>query len=59
MINPKEFVKVLVRAANSDAADNKPKRDGDTEQRYCTTRLLLSVTDMISSRESELENKEL
>jgi len=58
-MNPKEFVKTLVRAADPDAADNKPKRDADTEQSYCITRLLLLVTDMISSRESELENKEL
>jgi hypothetical protein len=28
-MNPKEFVKTLVRAADSDAADNKPKRDAD------------------------------
>jgi hypothetical protein len=58
-MNPKEFVKALVRGADSDAADNNPKRDADTEQSYCATRLLLSVTDMILSRESELENKEL
>jgi hypothetical protein len=31
-MNPKEFVEALVRAADSDAADNKPKRDADTEQ---------------------------
>jgi hypothetical protein len=30
-MNPKEFVKALVRAADSDAADNKPKRDADNE----------------------------
>jgi hypothetical protein len=34
-MDPKEFVEALVRAANSDAADNKPKRDADTEQNYC------------------------
>jgi hypothetical protein len=28
-MNPKEFVKALVGAANSDAADNKPERDTD------------------------------
>ena len=48
----------MVRAADSDAADNNPKRDADTEQSYCATRLLLLVTDMISSRESALENEE-
>jgi hypothetical protein len=34
-MDPKEFVEALVRAANSDAADNKPKYDADTEQSYC------------------------
>jgi hypothetical protein len=48
----------LVRAADSNAADNKPKRDADTERRYCATRLSLFVTDMISSRESEPEKEE-
>jgi len=57
-MNPKEFFKALVRAADSDAADNKPKRDADTEQSYRATRLSLLVTDMISSRESELEKEE-
>jgi hypothetical protein len=45
---PKEFVESLVRAADSDAADNKPKCDVDTEQSYCASRLSLLVTDMIS-----------
>jgi hypothetical protein len=49
-MNPKEFVEALVRAADSDVADNKPKRDADNEQSYCATRLSLLVTDMISSR---------
>jgi hypothetical protein len=31
-MNPKEFVEALVRAADSGAADNKPKRDADNEQ---------------------------
>jgi hypothetical protein len=57
-MNPKEFIEALVRASDSDAADNKPKRDADTEQSYCATPLSLLVTDMISSRESELEKKE-
>jgi hypothetical protein len=48
----------LVRAVNSDAADNKPKCDADTEQSYCATRLSLLITDMISSRESEPEREE-
>jgi hypothetical protein len=30
-MNPKEFVEALVRAADGDAADNKPKRDADNE----------------------------
>jgi hypothetical protein len=30
-MNPKEFVEALVRAADGDAADNKPKRHADTE----------------------------
>jgi hypothetical protein len=34
-MDPKEFVEALVGAANSDAADNKPKSDADTEQSYC------------------------
>ena len=57
-MNPKEFVESLVRAADSDAADNKPKRDADTERRYCATSLSLFVTDIISSRESELGKEE-
>jgi hypothetical protein len=57
-MNPKGFVEALVRAAGSDAADNKPKRDADNEQSYCATRLSLLVTDMISSRESEPEREE-
>jgi hypothetical protein len=48
-MNSKEFVEALVRAADSNAADNKPKRDADTEQRYCATRLSLFVTDIIST----------
>ena len=58
-MNPKEFVEALVRAADNDAADNRPERDPDSEQSYCATRLSLLVTDMISSREAALENKEL
>jgi hypothetical protein len=57
-MNPKEFVEALVRAADNDAADNKPERDPDSEQSYCATRLSLLVTDMISSRESEPEKEE-
>ena len=57
-MNPKKFVEALVRAADSDAADNKPTRDADNEQSYCAIRLSLLVTDMISSRESEPENEE-
>ena len=30
-MNPKEFVDALIRAADSDAADNEPKRDADSE----------------------------
>jgi hypothetical protein len=30
-MNPKEFVEALVRAATSDAADNRPKQDADTD----------------------------
>jgi hypothetical protein len=30
-MNQKEFTEALVRAANSDAADNEPKRDADSE----------------------------
>jgi hypothetical protein len=55
-MNPKEFVEALV--SDSDAADNKPKRDADIEQSYCATPLSPLVTDMISSRESELEKEE-
>jgi hypothetical protein len=58
-MNPKEFVEALVRAADSDGADNKPKRDADNEQSYCVTRLSLLVADMFSSPESEPENEEL
>jgi hypothetical protein len=57
-MNPKEFVDALVRASDSDAADNKPKRDADIEQSYCATALSPLVTDMISSRESELKKEE-
>jgi hypothetical protein len=57
-MNPKEFVEALVRAADSNAADNKPKRDADIERRYCATRLSLFVTDVIPSRESEPEKEE-
>jgi hypothetical protein len=57
-MNPKEFGEELVRVADSEAADNKPKRDADTEQSYCATRLSLLITDMISSRESEPEREE-
>jgi len=57
-MNSKEFVEALVSAADSNAADNRPKRDADTERRYCATCLSLFVTDMISSRESELEKEE-
>ena len=57
-MNPKEFVEALVRAADNDAADNKPERDPDSEQSYCATRLSLFVTDSISSRESEPEKEE-
>ena len=57
-MNSKEFVEALLRAADSNAADNKPKRDADTERRYSATRLSLFVTDMISSRESELDKEE-
>jgi hypothetical protein len=57
-MNPKEFVEALVRAADNDAADNKPERDADSEQSYCATRLSLLVTDMISNRESEPEKEE-
>jgi hypothetical protein len=57
-MNPKESVEELVRVADSEAADNKPKRDADTEQSYCATRLSLLITDMISSRESEPEREE-
>ena len=38
-MNPKEFLEALVRVADREAADNKPKRDADTEQSYCATRL--------------------
>jgi hypothetical protein len=48
-MNPKEFVKTLVHAADSDGADNKPKRDADNEQSYCVTGLSPLVPDMISS----------
>jgi hypothetical protein len=57
-MNPKESVEELVRVADSEAADNKPRRDADTEQSYCATRLSLLITDMISSRESEPEREE-
>jgi hypothetical protein len=40
-MNPKKLVEALVGAADSDAADNKPKRDADTEQSYSATRLSL------------------
>jgi hypothetical protein len=49
----------LVRAADNDAADNRPERDPDSEQSYCATRLSLLVTDMISSRESKPEKEEV
>jgi hypothetical protein len=55
-MNPKEFVEAFVRAADSDAADNKPERDADNKQSYCT-RLSLLVTDMMSSRKSEPEKE--
>jgi hypothetical protein len=58
-MNPKQFVEALVHAADSDAADSKPKRVADNEQSYCGTRLSLLVTDMISGRESEREKEEL
>jgi hypothetical protein len=57
-MNPKEFVETFVRAADSDAADNKPKRDADNKQSYRTIRLSLLVTDMMSSRESEPEKEQ-
>jgi hypothetical protein len=57
-MNPKEFVEALIRAADSDAADNKPKRDADNKQSYRTIRLSLLVTDMMSSRESEPEKEQ-
>jgi hypothetical protein len=57
-MNPKEFVEALVRAADNDAADNKPARDADSEQSYCATRLSLLVTDIISSPKSEPEKDE-
>jgi hypothetical protein len=57
-MNPKGFVEALVRAADNDAADNKPERDPDSEQSYCATRLSLLVIDMISSHQSEPENEE-
>jgi hypothetical protein len=57
-MNPKEFVEALVRAADSDAADNKPERDADNEQSYFAGRLSLLVTDMISSCEPEPEKEE-
>jgi hypothetical protein len=57
-MSSKEFVEALVRAADSNAADNNPKRDADTERRYCATSLSLFVTDIISSRESELGKEE-
>ena len=34
-MDAKKFVEALGRAANSDAADNKPRCDADTEQSYC------------------------
>jgi len=46
------------RRGDSETADSKPKRDADTEQSYCATRLSFSITDMISSRESEPEREE-
>jgi hypothetical protein len=46
-MNPTEFVEALVRVADSEAADNKPKRDADN-----------APIDMILSRESEREKKE-
>jgi hypothetical protein len=52
-MNPKEFVEAFVRAADSDATDNKRRRDAYNKQSYRTTRLSLLVTDMMSSRESE------
>ena len=57
-MNPKKFVEALIRAADSDAADNKPERDADNEGSYCAGRPSLLVTDMISSRESEPEKEE-
>jgi hypothetical protein len=57
-MNPKQFVEALVRAADIDAADNKLKRDADTELSCCATRLPLLVTDMILSRESERDKEE-
>jgi hypothetical protein len=47
----------LVRAADSDAADNKPEHETDNEPNYCATRLSLLVADMISSRKSEPEKE--
>jgi hypothetical protein len=51
-MNPKEFVEALVRAADSDASDNEPKRDADTEHSYCATRLSLVVTELDPENET-------
>jgi hypothetical protein len=49
-MNQKEFVDTLVRAADSDPADNGPKRDADIEVELLRGRLSLLVTKMISRR---------
>jgi len=55
-MDPKEFVEALVGAANSDAADNKPKCGADTEQSYCANVTFSHRHDL--RREAERENKE-
>jgi hypothetical protein len=55
-MDPKEFVRSMVRAANSDAADNKPKCGADTEQSYCANVTFSRRHDL--RRESEREKKE-
>ena len=47
-MNPKELVNALGRAADSDAADNEPRRDADTEAEFLRERLSLLVMNMIS-----------
>ena len=49
-MNQKEFSEALVSAADSDAADNEPKRDADSEADLLRDAFFTLVTHMISSR---------